>query len=70
MTKIAKTENVVEPVIKQKRGRKSKKDIQLANEQKNQELINKTENDKIIKEESYYMSGEKHVSKNEMGEYF
>ena len=39
--KIEKTENVEEPVIKQKRGRKSKKDLQLAAEQK---LICKQEN--------------------------
>ena len=42
--KIEKIENVTEPIIKQKRGRKSKKDIQLANEQKlNQELLSNTE---------------------------
>ena len=52
MTKDSKTENIVEPIIKQKRGRKSKKDIQLAIEQKNQELINKTENNTIIKEDN------------------
>jgi hypothetical protein len=39
-----KIENVAEPIVKQKRGRKSKKDIQLANEQKlSQELLSKTE---------------------------
>jgi hypothetical protein len=47
MTKDKKTENLentTEPIIKQKRGRKSKKDIQLANEQKlSQELLSKTE---------------------------
>jgi hypothetical protein len=45
MTKEKKTEVVVEPIIKQKRGRKSKKDIQLAIDKKlNQELISKQEN--------------------------
>jgi len=49
MTKDKKIENVIEPIIKQKRGRKSKKDIQLANEQKlNQELISKTETNNEI----------------------
>ena len=45
MTKDKKSEIVaVEPIIKQKRGRKSKKEIQLANEQKiQQELLSKTE---------------------------
>jgi hypothetical protein len=49
-----KIENVEEPIIKQKRGRKSKKDIQLANEQKlNQELLSKTEtNTEILVESS------------------
>jgi hypothetical protein len=45
MTKDKKTEVVVEPIIKQKRGRKSKKDIQLAIDKKlNEELISKQEN--------------------------
>jgi hypothetical protein len=45
MTKDNESKNVIEPLIKQKRGRKSKKDIQLANEKKmNEELNNKTEN--------------------------
>lgn len=44
MTKEKNIENIIEPVVKQKRGRKSKKDIELANEQKlNQELLNNTE---------------------------
>jgi hypothetical protein len=44
-----KLDNVSEPIIKQKRGRKSKKDIQLANEQKlNQELLSKTESNSEI----------------------
>ena len=49
-----KSENVDEPIVKQKRGRKSKKDIQLANEQKlNQELLSKTEaNTEILVESS------------------
>jgi len=48
MTK-EKIENVFEPIIKQKRGRKSKKDIQLANEQKlNQELLSKSETNNEI----------------------
>lgn len=43
MNKDIKLENTSEPIIKQKRGRKSKKEIQLANEQKlNQELASKT----------------------------
>lgn len=43
MNKDIKLENTTEPVVKQKRGRKSKKEIQLANEQKiNQELASKT----------------------------
>jgi hypothetical protein len=42
MTKDKKSEILDEPIVKQKRGRKSKKDIQLANEQKlNQELSKK-----------------------------
>ena len=46
MTKEKKTEVVVEPIIKQKRGRKSKKDIQLAIDKKlNEELISKQESD-------------------------
>ena len=49
MTKDKKSENLDEPIVKQKRGRKSKKDIQLANEQKlNQELLLKTENSSEI----------------------
>jgi len=44
MNKDIKLENTIEPIVKQKRGRKSKKEIQLANEQKlNQELASKTE---------------------------
>jgi hypothetical protein len=44
MTKDKKTEVVIEPIIKQKRGRKSKKDIQLAIDKKlNEELISKQE---------------------------
>ena len=40
MTKDKKTEVVVEPIIKQKRGRKSKKDLQLIIDKKlNEELI-------------------------------
>jgi len=47
--KIEKIENVDEPIIKQKRGRKSKKDIQLANEQKlSQELLSKSETNNEI----------------------
>ncbi len=42
MNKDIKLENTTEPIVKQKRGRKSKKEIQLANEQKlNQELASK-----------------------------
>jgi hypothetical protein len=45
MTKDKKTEVVVEPIIKQKRGRKSKKDLQLAIDKKlNEELIFNQEN--------------------------
>ena len=45
MTKEKKNEVVVEPIIKQKRGRKSKKDIQLAIDKKlSEELIYKQEN--------------------------
>jgi len=46
MTKEKKTEIVVEPIIKQKRGRKSKKDLQLAIDKKlnEEESINKLEN--------------------------
>jgi hypothetical protein len=45
MTKDKKIEVVVEPIVKQKRGRKSKKDIQLAIDKKlNEELILKQEN--------------------------
>lgn len=45
MNKDLKLENITEPIIKQKRGRKSKKEIQLANELKlSQELLNKSEN--------------------------
>ena len=45
MTKDKKTEVVVEPIIKQKRGRKSKKDLQLIIDKKlNEELIFNQEN--------------------------
>jgi hypothetical protein len=45
MTKDKKTEVMVEPIIKQKRGRKSKKDLQLAIDKKlNEELIFNQEN--------------------------
>jgi hypothetical protein len=45
MTKDKKMEVVVEPIVKQKRGRKSKKDIQLAIDKKiNEELTFKQEN--------------------------
>jgi hypothetical protein len=52
MSKEKNIENVSEPVVKQKRGRKSKKDIELANEQKiNQELLSKKESTTEITEQ-------------------
>jgi hypothetical protein len=54
MTKEKKTEVVIEPIIKQKRGRKSKKDIQLAIDKKlNEELIfNQEKTTEVINKEN------------------
>ena len=67
MSNDKKIENLVEPIIKQKRGRKSKKDIQLANEQKiNQELLCKTEDNITCSiEEISEISGLSEINEND-----
>lgn len=64
MNKDLKLEITTEPVIKQKRGRKSKKEIQLANEMKLNQELSKSENNNETKSENNITCSIQELSEN------